>query len=182
MAGERRVAVTMNPNTLATYGQALLANIAADLTGATLTAPSRRMFVHGPPPRDCDQLAVWWQGLNPSFGGRTLPSGPAVETAPRHATPVVTWAVDLVVCPPDQMSADVPSPAVLTAAAVLGARYGWVLWRSLTARWVVGNLFEPYKGRAGQGMAPSVPQPMVDGGLIVVTASFAFNHLQEPPP
>lgn len=171
----------MNPDTIAVYAQALLTNIAADMT-PTVAVPTRRFFSHGPPPRDCDQLAVYWQGVSPSFGGRTLPAGAAQQTAPRHATPVVTWAVDLVVCTPDTMTPGAPASAVMTAQAALGARYGWVLYRTLTTRWVHGTLFQPYEGAAAQGMAPEVAQPSVDGGLVVITASFKYNHLQEPPP
>jgi hypothetical protein len=169
----------VNPDTIAVFAQALLANIVTDMV-PTVTVPARRFFSHGPPPRDCDQLAVYWQGVSPSFGGRTLPAGAAQQTAPRHATPVLTWAVDLAVCTPDTMTPEPPAPPVVTAQAALGARYGWVLYRTLTKRWLDGTLFNPYDGNAAQGMAPAVSQPTVDGGLVVVTASFSYNHLQEP--
>jgi hypothetical protein len=170
----------VNPDAIGLFAEALLANLAADMA-PTVTVPARRFFSHGPPPRDCDQLAVYWQGISPSFGGRTLGAGAAQQTAPRHATPVLTWAVDLVVCTPATMTPEAPTPAAMTAQAALGARHGWVLYRTLTARWLAGTLFNPYDGTAAQGMAPGVSQPIVDGGLVVITASFSYNHLQEPP-
>jgi hypothetical protein len=86
---------------------------------------------------------------------------------------VVSWGVDVSVCGA-AASAD-PTPAVVSADGVTGARYAWVLERLLTRRWVENSMFAPagQSDMYGKGITMQNVTPEPDGGLIVVTAAFA---------
>lgn len=169
--------MTVEAGTLVRLGNALLANIATDLVAGGLTEPTRKYLSLGRPARPtCGQLCVWWGSIQPGQGGRTSPLGQYVQNIPKHVTHVVTWNVDLSVCPTAGSLGPDPTVAVLQADGELGAEYGWVLYRALCARWTSGTMFAPVAAPGGlEGTPPFVPPPTVDGGMLTATATFAFN-------
>lgn len=166
----------MNAHSLSLMLGALLTNVVTDLTAAGLAAPTRQLVTPGPPVRECQQVAVWWGPIMPGQGARTVPLPQFVQTIPKHVTHIVQFSVELVLCPPSNQRAQVPSAAEITTAGTLGADYGWTLYRSFAKRWVAGTMFAPWMTRAGtKGVPPTVPAAFVDGGRVVVGASFPYN-------
>lgn len=165
----------MNPNTLALLGQQLLANVVADLGTAGLPVPSRRFFSHASPARMCDQLAVYLRELDIGGGGDTSQRASLGPTIPGPITHIAQWGIDLALCGAAGEVAE-PDAATMTADAVLGATYLWALTRSLTARWKDSSVFAPYSVQIyGKGVTVQPSTIAEDGGLVVVTASFASN-------
>lgn len=162
----------MNPDTLVLLGQALLANVVADLAAAGLPAPARQVFSHGPPVRDCDQVAVWIRNIDAGAGGDTSQRAKFGPSAP-VVTHIVSWGVDVALCG-GTLNAE-PTTAVVTGDGLRGARYAWVLERLLTTRWVKNTMFAPVgpTDMHGKGITMQNVTPEPDGGLIAVTASFA---------
>lgn len=165
----------MNPNTLAVLGRQLLANVITDLSVAGLAVPDRQFFSHAAPARVCNQLAVYLRELDIGGGGDTSQRASLGPSVPGAITHIAQWAIDLALC---GAAGDMPEPdaATLTADAVMGSTYLWALTRSLTARWKNSSVFAPYDVQInGRGVTVQPATIGEDGGLVVVTASFAAN-------
>lgn len=152
----------------------MIANVAADLAAAGLVVPTRQVLTHDIPVRDCEQIAVWVQRIETSFGGDT--TARFTGATHRPVSHLVTWGVDVAVCASTKSAAG-PTAAQVQADGETGARYGWVLVRGLTSRWVNAKVFEPHDAQlpGGKGLTVQDALPAADGGLIVVTATLALN-------
>ncbi len=164
----------MNPNTLALMGPQLLANVAADLAAAGLAVPSRQVFAHGQPVRDCDQLAVWIQKVEAGGGGSTSPR-PGQGPTYGPITQIVTWGIDLTVCGSEVTPT--PDVAAVNADGVLGSKYLWTMSRLLADRYKAGSMFAPIVPSmtdSGRGLTITGSSGGMDGAMVTVVAALSY--------
>lgn len=119
---------------LSTALQTILGHVEDAYTEAELTAPTRAYVSVGPPPADCELVAVWGVPALRERGGNADPGNQNCSIIPRASITVGSW-----LCVP---TGTPPAVDALTEAALRLHDHVWAVWSHLARLITRGEIYD----------------------------------------